>query len=200
MLPSDHIASFLKNVRTTRRLLSRQLEFFRQGNLPRRELESIYELAFLKVFISFETQLVELFKTNLMMAVDANGRIRSNFPVNSRSQAGRLLLGTGRFLQLLPVEQMERLAKVYLKNGGPFVSLDQNQKSVIAKAIRNHIAHRSLDSKASYQKKVLSNVILPRSSSSPGYYLRNSMTGSQTYFDYHVSEVGACLNSLCSLT
>ncbi|RZA17038.1 MAG: hypothetical protein EOP10_23475 [Proteobacteria bacterium] len=199
MHPNDHIDIFLRNVRTTRRLLSRQVGFFNQNVLPRRELESIYELAFLKVFISFETQLVELLKTNLMMPLDATGRVRSNFPVTNRSQAGKLLLGAGRYFQLLPVEQMEKIAKVYLKNGGPFISLDAAQKLDITKAyaIRNHIAHRSIDSKASYQKKILNSVTLPRSSTSPGYYLRTSMTNSVTYFDHHVSGVGSCLNRLC---
>ncbi|UUL81701.1 hypothetical protein [Sphingomonas qomolangmaensis] len=199
MHPNDHIAAFLKNVRTTRRLLSRQVGFFNQNGLPRRELESIYELAFLRVFISFETQLVELLKTNLMMPVDCAGRIRSNFPVTNRAQAGKLLLGPNRYFQILPVEQMEKIAKVYLKNGGPFVGLDPTQKISIAKAyaIRNHIAHKSTDSKYSFQKKVLNSVVLPRSSTSPGYYLRTSMTNNVTYFDHHVSSVGSCLNKIC---
>jgi hypothetical protein len=199
MHPNDHIDIFLRNVRMTRSLLARQVGFFRQGELPRRDLESIYELAFLKIFISFETQIVELFKTNMMMSVDAAGRVRSNFPVANRSQATKLLLGTGRYFQLLPVEQMEKIAKVFLKNGNPFVLLNSAQKIAISKAyaIRNHIAHKSNDSKALYQKKVLNSVVLPRSSASPGYYLKSPMTNTVTYFDHHVSEIGGCLNSLC---
>jgi len=199
MHPTDHIADFLKSVRSTRRLLSRQVAFFNDSKLPKSDLDSIYELAFLKVFISFETQLVELLKTNLMMQFDSKGRVRSNFPVNNRSQAGRLLLGSNRYFQLLPVEQMEKIATVYLKKGGPFVGLTTNQKTSIKKSysIRNHIAHKSPDSKSAYQSKVLSNISLPRSSTIPGYYLRSSMTNNVTYFDYHVAELGSCLNHLC---
>lgn len=202
MHPNDHIDTFLRNVRTTRRLLSRQLDFFNAGSLPRRELEAVYELAFLKIFISFESQLVELLKTNLMMATDARGRKRSYFPVADRAKAGKLLLGSQRYFQLLPVEQMEKIAKIYLKNGGPFLSLTTHQKNAIHKAyaIRNHIAHRSADSKSSFERKVLNGVRLPRNSTSPGYYLRTSMTVHATYFDYHVSEIGSCLNTLCNLT
>lgn len=200
MQPNNHIASFLGSVRLTRRLLSRQVGFFGRNEIPKSELEAIYELAFLKVFVSFENQLVELMKTNLMMATDSQGKVRSNFPVSNRSQAGKLLLGAQRYFQLLPVEQMERIAKVYLKSGGPFVLLSPGQKSGIARAyaIRNHIAHRSLDSKATYQKRVLGSVTLPRKTSIPGYYLRNSMTQNVSYFDHHVSEIGSCLNFLCS--
>lgn len=200
MRPNDHISQFLRSVRTTRHLLTRQVEFHSQGTLPKRELEAVYELAFLKMFIAFETELVELFKTNLMMPVDSAGRIRSNFPVTNRAQAGRLLLGTNRYFQLLPIEQMEKIARVYLKNGGPFVTLGPDHRLAVSKAyaIRNHIAHRSADSKLSYQKKILNSATLPRSSSSPGYYLRSSMTATVTYFDHHVSQIGSCLNSLCA--
>lgn len=202
MQPRDHITVFLRNVRTTRRLLSRQVDYFDRGDLPRRELESIYELAFLRVFIAFEGQLTELFKTNLLMAVDARGRVRSKFSVTSRAQAGRLLLGANRYFQLLPTEQMERIAHVYLKNGGPFVTLSAAEKQALGKAyaIRNHIAHRSTDSKSTYQKKVLNSVVLPRSSAVPGYYLRTSMTARTSYFDHHVAEIGGCLNNLCNRT
>jgi hypothetical protein len=173
--------------------------YFQAGSLPKTELELVYELAFLRMFISFENQLVELLKTNLMMMTDAHGRVRSNFPVVSRSQAGKLLLGANRYFQLLPVEQMERIARVYLKNGGPFVLMAPAQKAAITKAyaIRNHIAHRSTDSRAAYAKKVLDGVGLPRTSYSPGYYLRSQMTSTVSYFDHHVAEIGACLNFLC---
>lgn len=202
MSPNDHIDTFLRSVRTTRRLLSRQHNFFNRNDLPRQELEAIYELAFLRVFTSFENQLIELLKTNMIMAKDAKGRIRSHFPVTDRAKAGKLLLGSNRYFQFLPVEKMESTARVYLKNGGPFVLLSNNQKVSVAKAyaIRNHIAHKSSDSKLSFKKKVLNGVRLPRSSTSPGYYLRSAMTSHATYFDHHVSEIGSCLNTLCQLT
>lgn len=202
MPANDHIDTFQRNVRTTRRLLSRQVNLFGTGTLPRRELEAIYELAFLKIFISFENQLTELLKTNMLMGTDSAGRIRSNFPVANRAKAGKLLLGSQRYFQLLPVEQMEKIARVYLKNGGPFISLSSSQKKSVLKAhaIRNHIAHRSSDSRASFEKKVLNGVMLPRPSTSPGYYLRTPMTVHATYFDHHVSEIASCLNDLCKLT
>lgn len=197
--PNDHLTSFLAKVRKTRRLLTRQIELFRQGKVPKTELEAIYELSFLNIFVAFENDLTELLKTNLLMEVDGNGRKRSIFAPKSRSLADKLLLGTNRYFQLLPVEQMEKIAKVYLKDGGPFITLDLNQKQAITKAyaIRNHIAHRSPESKESFKKKVLTNANLPKQSSVPGFYLRQNLSITVTYFDHHVSEIGASLKRIC---
>ncbi|WP_414901426.1 hypothetical protein [Rhizobium cremeum] len=185
-------------VKRARKLLARQLQFQADGVLPVTELEAIYELSFFNIFVAFENELVELMKTNLIMAHDSKGRIRSIFAPQNRALAERLLLGNNRYFQLLPVEQMEKIAKVYLKNGWPFVSLTEVQKASIrqAYAVRNHIAHRSSESKASFKKKVLNFANLPRSSTSPGYYLRNKMTISVTYFDHQVAQIGSCLKQI----
>lgn len=198
MQPSDHVKNFQMKVKRARKLLARQLQFQSDGVLPVTELEAIYELSFLNIFVAFENELVELMKTNLLMARDSKGRIRSIYAPQNRALAERLLLGNNRYFQLLPVEQMEKIAKVYLKNGGPFVSLLEPQKASIrqAYALRNHIAHRSSESKVSFQKKVLNFVNLPRPSTSPGYYLRNKMTISVTYFDHQVAQIGSCLKQI----
>ena len=174
MLPIDHLHSFQTKVKKTRRLLSRQINLSHAGHIPQTELESIYELSFMNIFVAFENDLTELLKTNLLLKHGSDGRIRSLYLPNSRPLAEKLLLGTNRYFQLLPVEQMEKTAKIYLKNGGPFVLLNSNQKGEISKsiAIRNHIAHKSPESKATYQKKVLVHASLPKRSFSPGYYLK----------------------------
>jgi hypothetical protein len=167
--------------------------------VPKTELEAVYELAFLNIFVAFENDLTELFKTNLLMECDLNGRKRSIFLPKNRPLADKLLLGTNRYFQLLPVEQMEKTARIYLKDGGPFVNLETAQKQAIAKAyaIRNHIAHRSPESKKSFKKKVLEGVNLPRTAYSPGYYLKNSISVDRTYFDHHVAEIGGALRFVC---
>lgn len=199
MLPADHLRSFQSKVKKTRRLLTRQIDLSRSGVVPKTELETIYEIAFLNIFVAFENDLTELFKTNLLMSQDARGRKRSIFSPTSRLLADRMLIGTSRFFQLLPVEQMEKVAKVYLKDGGPFVLLSAGQKEAIRKAyaIRNHIAHRSRESKTSFQKKVLNHINLTKNSSSPGYYLKSDLTRSITYFDHHIAEIGSCLKHIC---
>lgn len=202
MLPSDHLRRFQSKVRSTRRLLARQIELFSVGSVPRTELEAIYELAFLNVFVAFENDLTELFKTNLLMGVDSKGRVRSLFAPKNRPLAERLLVGSNRYFQLLPVEQMEKAARVYLKDGGPFVCLSKPQKDAVAKAyaVRNHIAHRSQESRSNFKKKVLDYASLPRTSYAPGYYLRNELSMGVTYFDHHIAEVGGCLRTICELS
>lgn len=195
MLPSDHLTSFQRKVRSVRRLLAKQVGFSQSLLVTQTELEAIYELCFMNVFVAFENELTELLKTNLMMERGTDGRVRSLYSPKSRPAADRLLLSTNRYFQLLPVEQMEKTAKVYLKNGGPFVTLSASQKGELGKAmaIRNHIAHRSAESRNAYKKKVLTHVSLPRTKYSPGYYLKANLTRQVTYFDHHVSELGACL-------
>lgn len=198
MRPHEHLRNFQSKVKRTRRLLSRQISFWRSGDLPVTEMEAIYELSFLNIFVAFENELTELFKTNMLMARDSRGRVRSVFCPRSRPLAEKMLIGGNRYFQLLPVEQMEKIAKVYLKNGGPFVSLSSAQKGAIgqAYAIRNHIAHRSPESKATFRRRVLSGVILPKASTSPGYYLRNNQTINATYFDYQTASIGSCLKHI----
>lgn len=202
MHPSDHLRNFQNGVKRARRLLARQVGFSRSAALPITELEAIYELSFLNIFVSFENELTQLFKTNMMMERDTNGRIRSIFTPKSRSLAEKMIMGRNGYFQLLPVENMERIARIYLKNGGPFVSLSSVQKTGVAQAsaIRNHIAHRSEESKATYKRKVLANVTLPRTSYSPGYYLRNNLSMQTTYFDHHVAAIGLCLKQITDAT
>ena len=199
MLPNDHLHSFQRKVQSVRRLLARQIGLSKAGHVPKTELEAIYELAFLNVFVAFENDLTELFKTNLLMETDARGRKRSVFAPKSRPLADKMLLGTSRYFQLLPVEQMEKTARVYLKDGGPFVVLGVSQKQAIVKAyaIRNHIAHRSPESKKTYQRKVLDGISLPRTSFAPGYYLKSSIALNRTYFDHHIAEIGGALRAIC---
>jgi hypothetical protein len=200
MSPNDHLVSFQKKVRKTRFLLARQIKLTTEQKVPKTELEAIYELCFMNVFVAFENDLTELLKTNLLMKHGGDGKLRSLYNPNSRPAAEKLLLGTNRYFQLLPVEQMEKVARVYLKNGGPFVTLTSSQKNELGKAaaIRNHIAHKSAESKKTYKKKILSHVILPKSSFSPGYYLKSNLSHHRTYFDHHVAEIGSCLRDIVS--
>ena len=198
----DHLGAFRGRMTRARRLLARQQRFFQSGELPKIELEAVYELSFLNIFSSFETQMVELMKTNMLLPVGSDGNVRSLATPRSRVQAGRLLLGTSRYVSMMPVEQLERIAKVYLKNGKPFTLLSQAEKGEIAKsyAIRNHIAHQSDDSRKMFKKKILDQVSIPAQRHTAGFYLRSQITSSRTYFDHHAAELGKALQSLCSQT
>lgn len=198
MSPNAHLDSFKNKVKRTRRLLGRQIELLQLQKIPKTDLESIYELSFMNVFVAFENDLIELFKTNLLMTHGRSGKVRSLYRPNSRPAADKLLLGTNKHFQILPVDQMEKIARVYLKDGGPFVALSLVQKTGLGKAIaiRNHIAHKSPSSRKAFQTKVLSQINLPKSSFSPGYYLRSGLAQNITYFDHHVSEIGSCLKHI----
>ena len=202
MLANRHLTSFQGQVKRVRRLLSRQLILLSEGLVPKSEIESIYELAFLKIFVSFENELYELFKTNMLMKYDFHGHRRSLVTFENRSITDKILLGSSKYVQLLPVEQLEKIAKVYLKDGIPFTCLNANSKRGVSQGhiIRNHIAHRSEQSKIKYKKFVLDSVTLPKNSSVPGYYLSSQQTRTVTYFDHHVAEIGACLRMLCERT
>ena len=202
MLASEHLTAFQNRSRRARRFLGRQVVFHAQGILPKTELEEVFELTFLNVFTSFETQLSEVMKTNMMMEYAGNGHVRSLVRPRSRAQAGRLLQGAGRYIQLLPIEQLEKVASVFLKDGGPFTVLSEGAKSELRKsyAIRNHIAHRSEDSKKTFRKKILDQVNLPARRHSAGYYLKSQITGSRTYFDHHSAELGRVLQTFCAAT
>ena len=200
MQASDHLRAFQSRSRSARRLLARQIAFYAEDRLPKTELEAIFELSFLNIFISFETQLIELMKTNMMMPASGSGRIRSLVVPKSRAQAGRVLQGSGRYIQLLPIENLERVASIYLKDGGPFTALTEGQKIEVRKCytIRNHIAHKSDDSQKAFKRKILEQVSIPSHRHTAGFYLKSQITGTRTYFDHHSAELGRALRSFCS--
>ena len=202
MPASEHLDTFQRRVRRVRQLLDRQLRLESQGLVPKTEVEGIYELGFLNIFVSFENEIYELLKSNMLTKYASTGHRRSLIVPENRAIAEKILMGTSRYVQLLPVEQMEKVARVYLKNGVPFTLLTPQNKGSLKTgyAIRNHIAHRSAHSKANYKRVVFSNTLLPRNSSVPGYYLRSQLTRTITYFDHHVAEIAACLKHLCDNT
>lgn len=199
MHPHDHLRNFQSKVQRVRRLLARQIDLSKSGSLPKTELDAIYELAFLNIFVAFENDLTELFKTNMLKSHGSGGQKRSIFVPKTRALADKLLQGTGKYFQILPIEQMEKAARLHFKDGGPFVTLTAAQKDAIGKAyaIRNHIAHRSTESKKSYKKKILSQVTLSKPSYSPGYYLKSAIALNRSYFDHHVAEIGGILRDVC---
>lgn len=192
MLPADHLNKFVNGVSRSRRLLARQQAFFHNGSLPKTELDAINELCFLNVFTLFESQTLEMLKTYMMISHTTDGRRMSLHVPESRPSAQRLLLGTNRYISIMPIEQLEKIARVYLREGRPFSELTPSDRNTLKKsyAIRNHIAHKSSDSLKSYKKTVLSGVSLPKKSNVPGYYLRSMQTLTKSYFDHHVSSLG----------
>lgn len=202
MQASDHLRAFLNQSRRARNLLARQEGFHSEGILPKTELEAIFELSFLNIFSSFETQISELMKTNMLLENGSDGNIRSLSIPRSRAQSGRILQGTGRYVQLMPIEQLEKIATVYLKGGKPFTTLSEGEKTQVRKcyAIRNHIAHKSDDSRRSFKKKILDQVSIPAHRHTAGFYLRSQISRGRTYFDHHAAELGKTLQTLCSAT
>ena len=199
MLPSDHLLNFQAKSKRVRRLLSRQISLSKDGRVPQTELEAIYELAFLNIFVAFENELLELLKTSVLLDKDTKGRKLSIFLPKSRTLADKLIHGTMAYIQLLPVEQLEKISRAYLKEGGPFAKLSQEQKLKINRSysIRNYIAHKSPQSKRIFQKQILNNTNLPRRSASAGYYLKNQISVDRSYFDHHVADLGGILRSIC---
>lgn len=202
MSPNDHLLTFQRKLRRTRKLLGRQVSLNGDSRVPISEVEAIYELCFLQVFISFENSIVELMKTNLMLPVGSDGKKRSMYPIVNRTLAGRILKGTSGYFSIMPVEQLQKVAKVYLRDGRPFTELSPAIKGEVSKAyaIRNHIAHRSPETQLKYQNQVVNLATLPRVSFIPGYYLRSYQTAQITYFDHHVSELGRALRFCCDNT
>lgn len=200
MRASEHLRAFQRRSQRSRRLLLRQVSFYQNGDLPKTELEDVFELSFLNIFTSFETQLTEVMKTNMMLSVSNSGRVRSLIQPRSRAQAARILQASGKYIQLLPIENLERVASIYLKDGAPFTLLSDGEKLELRKsyAIRNHIAHKSEDSRRVFKKKIFDQVNLPAHRHSAGYYLRNRITQSRTYFDHHSAELGRVLQTFCS--
>lgn len=196
--PSSTLADKLANrLRATEYSRVRIERLTTRGLIPKRTVLHMYEGLFLSSHVAFEGFLEELF---LGLLVDGKGVISSRSEVEPRiivrsfNTARELLFPSRRpFVDWLPYDNTIELAFKYFRGGRPFVDLTDAQRQLLQKchAIRNVVAHESVDSRRKFEKRVLGTTPLPSHERTPAGYLRGlyRTAPTQTRYENYMAQL-----------
>src|SRR5258706_8825387 len=147
-----HFHARLQGVEYTRK---RMEKLFKKAHVRRRDVETVYEAAFLRSITAFEQFCESLFFA--IIERKFTHKSRSVVPLlqcDSRIVLKRILHRHEDYLNWIPYPSTVRRAELYLDGGLPFSSLDSGDLSTLQAitTIRNAIAHRSKHAIKKFQK------------------------------------------------
>lgn len=165
--------------------------------LPKRAALHMYEGLFLSSHVAFEAFLEELFFGLLVDGkgvVSARSEVGPRIIVRSFNTARELLFPSRRpFVDWIPYDNTLELASKYFRGGRPFSELSDSQKQHLKRchAIRNVVAHESIDSKRKFEKRVLGATPLSPQERTPAGYLRGlyRTTPDQTRYENYMAQL-----------
>lgn len=184
------VARFSGYVRRVQRCCLRVEGEFGAKRLRITDVELVYSSGFLAVVTRWEGFL----ETSLFEAVcsPAPERLeqKRHLSVASRSHFQRLLFHPGRdYASLTTVRQARDTYELFLKGGGPFGAISEENQTFIQQAIwiRNAIAHSSESAARTFREKVPGVDSLPINRRQPSAFLRHEfrLSPPQRRFDLY---------------
>ncbi len=175
--------SFARSLAASERTRLRVEALLANGNLGIRDVERVYEALFVRSVVQFEATIEEL----LIGLI--SGRLRSpksgistRACFSSDSVIKDILYGEDKYLDWLPFDRTEALARRFLTGGRPFTDVDDGKKGEIKRIvlIRHAIAHKSKHSKKQFMEKVIGSSVLLPHEKTPAGYLRSTLRTSPT--------------------
>lgn len=144
------------------------------GKISITEMELVYESAFLNAISRFEGLLNELLEEFVCGRYQSPAGHVAHVSVTSRAVYRNLARGKRDYADMLPYSTCLELAERFLRNGGPFAAIDENDRRLLGQAflIRNAIAHRSDFAITKFRDKVVGVSSLPAHRRFPGALLR----------------------------
>lgn len=173
-------------------LVNKQKGLLEKGHVTDRDVDFIYEIAFLSAYVSFEVFIERQFEALLAGKNYYRGRVvRRRLEIRSERVAREVIKGRNVFPKYLPVEELEKLARIFFSDGKPFTLLTLPHKNDLAKgqSIRNFIAHRSRSAREKFEGTVLSGVSLRPSKRTPAGFLRSPISSHQDRFEQMIGDL-----------
>ena len=174
------------------RLTSKSEEAYSSRLYSQRELEMVYEGAFIGDVVDFEIFIAGLFGDILLGKTSYNRRrVVSKARVRSVPAAESVIRVGRPFVDWLPYRHTEERAKALLRGGSPFTELSQAQRSNIGRwmVIRNAIAHASNHSTARFKQSVANGRHLSPSERQPGFFLRSEVRRGVSQFRHIIEQI-----------
>lgn len=191
-MPSKPYQDLLRELRRYSRWVKKQNSVQVLGHLTDRDIDLVYEIAFLSAYVSFEVFIERQFVALLSGRPYYRGRtVTRRASVSSERVARDLVKGQNRFPKYLPVDVLENLAKVYFRDGQPFTNLSTSEKAGLQKGqhLRNHIAHRSHSTREKFINNVIAGVNLRPTQQTPAGYLRSNVSPHQDRLEQMISDL-----------
>ncbi len=199
-MPAPELEAFQRSLRSINATRGRMEQLFQQNRIKKTDIETLYEALFLRSVTSFESFLENLF-ISIMLGKEPTAKGVSLMKARSKPALHGILLQGDRYLDWLPYGKTEGRAQLYLKNGRPFTSVTDGDKSQIKTVtlIRNAIAHKSEYAMKEFKHKVIGGRLLLSGETRPAGFLRSQIRASprQLRFEVYVSELARIAASLC---
>jgi hypothetical protein len=189
---SSAFRTYTKQIQKAYRLVRKQKSLRDQNLIPKRDLDFVYEIAFLSCFVALENYIEERFLSLLLGSSKSHSKsFSTKVPIASPLVAREFMYSGRSYIDYFPYENTERLAKRFFRNGYPFCSLDSPDKQELSfqHVIRNDIAHRSNASQDRFRDMCVGRGInLPSRELAVRRYLQTPFSLDVTRFENHVSQ------------
>jgi hypothetical protein len=190
---SNSLDAFQKEIRKIENFRNTSDKLYKARQISDRHIEYVYEMCFLSAFIGLEAFFETAFINMMCDRHRPSGvRFRRKIEFKSPSVAREALYDGKSYLDLFPINHMERKATIFFTSGLPFTSLSKADKKDIEfyLAIRNLIAHKSIGAEKQFQRILVTRATLPPSQHTAARFLRSFFSASTTRFE---QEVGTML-------
>jgi len=169
--------AFVRSLASSERTRLRVEALLASGDLGIRDVERVYEALFIRSVVQFEAMLEEVFVgliSGRLKSPKTGISPRANF--FSDGVLKDIIYGERDYLDWLPYNRTETLARRFLTAGRPFTDLDDGRKSEIKRIVltRHSIAHKSEFSKRQFVEKVIASAVLLPHEKTPAGYLRSN--------------------------
>lgn len=196
------VKSFQKKLISLEHTRKKQEGLFSEKLIAKRDIEEVYAAIFLNAITSFEALIEELFIGMLSRKIrSSNSSVKVRVNTKSPVIARELLLHGKKYIDWLPYEHTEKVAKIFFTGGRPFTFVTNDKSKHIEKclAIRHALAHHSRHSVENFKKKVLGELPVMPIERNPKAFLRSQFSASPptTYYQQLVGELLNIMKILC---
>lgn len=184
-----------------RDFLARAESLHDSGALEADDLVLAYEGALLSWCTAVERTLEDLFLGLLAGAIapQPGNTVTPLIGVTSIEVAHGVVTGTRRYVDWLPLNEVEKRAKVFFADGKPFDCFENDDLRAVERlhTIRNAIAHKSGAALETFHKKMVQPEAIPLAERAPAGYLRGIHTGSQSRMELLMAQTAISIRKLC---
>lgn len=189
---AEPLSVFEKELRLCKRYIDKQSQLHQVGQMGIRDLHFATEITFLRAIVAMENFLEEQLIALLVGKAYFQGQsVSTRVTVTTHRMARELVYGGRQYVDLLPYDKTEKVAKLYLTGGRPFTNLNANSKRQLRQflVIRNAIAHKSRHSLRQFNIQIIEPRPLRGSVKSPAQYLLSAATTSRTRLEMHLGDL-----------
>ncbi len=194
--------TFKNKITILDKIRKKQENLYDKNLVVRRDIEEVYSALYIDSLVFLEALIEDLFIGILSgQIISRYSNVKPKIQIKNSKLAREIVYGSGNYFDWFPYNKTEKIAKIYLRNGNPFTSLDKNEKNDLEKCfiIRNAIAHKSYYSINKFNKDILAGLILNPRDKKPNAFLRKqfSQNPNTNYYQQYIIKILKIAQKLC---